>query len=197
MATVAVFVALGGGAYALTAPKGSVTSKSVKNQSLKGKDVAPDTLTGSDVLESSLIGVTGPRGLEGQEGDEGPQGPPGPTAAAVRSLSDPTASPEMPNYVGTATVSAPTAGRIYAMASGAFTLTCTAGTGRIGLYVDGVPVPESEITINGSEDAFFFGLTGSVAAGDRAITIGYDCPSGTPMATAHTSVQIGGIFVGP
>jgi hypothetical protein len=54
-ATVALCLALGGGAYAAaTAPKNSVTSKSVKNNSLKGADVAPDTLTGADLREDSL-----------------------------------------------------------------------------------------------------------------------------------------------
>ncbi len=55
VATLALFVALVGGAYAVTkAPKNSVVSKSVKNSSLKGLDVKDDTLKGADVDESSL-----------------------------------------------------------------------------------------------------------------------------------------------
>ena len=55
VATLALFVALAGGAYAVTkAPKNSVVSKSVKNSSLKGLDVKDDTLKGADVDESSL-----------------------------------------------------------------------------------------------------------------------------------------------
>jgi hypothetical protein len=65
MATIAVFVALGGGAYAAKAvTKNSVTSKSVKNGtlqsldvkdgSLQGADVAADTLTGGNINESTL-----------------------------------------------------------------------------------------------------------------------------------------------
>jgi hypothetical protein len=51
---VALFVALGGTAIAVTAPKNSVTSKSIKKGAVKSVDVKDDTLTGSDILESSL-----------------------------------------------------------------------------------------------------------------------------------------------
>lgn len=78
MATVAVFLALGGGAYAaIKLPKDSVTSKQIKNKSVKGKDLAgksvksakiksnavngskveDDSLTGADIDESTLEGV--------------------------------------------------------------------------------------------------------------------------------------------
>lgn len=75
MATIAIFLTLGGAAYAVSqAPKNSVTSKSVrngslvskdvKNASLKGIDVRDDSLTGADVDEATLEGVTpaGPAG---------------------------------------------------------------------------------------------------------------------------------------
>ncbi len=81
MATVAVFLTLGGAAYAVSlAPKNSVTGRSirdnavttkdVRNSSLQGIDVRDDSLTGADVDESTLEGVTlrGPAGgdLTGQ-----------------------------------------------------------------------------------------------------------------------------------
>jgi hypothetical protein len=53
----ALIVALGGAAYAVTiAPKNSVTSKSVKNKTLKGKDIKDGKLTGADVKANSLAG---------------------------------------------------------------------------------------------------------------------------------------------
>ena len=82
MATVAVFLALGGGAYAaIKLPKDSVTSKQIKNKSVKGKDLAgksvksakikssavngskvkDDSLTGADIDESTLAGVNAAR----------------------------------------------------------------------------------------------------------------------------------------
>lgn len=78
VALLALFVALGAGAYAATkAPKNSVTSKSIKNGqvsskdlkdasvsgtdvadgSLNGADVADDSLTGADVADDSLTGA--------------------------------------------------------------------------------------------------------------------------------------------
>jgi hypothetical protein len=59
MATIAVFVALGGSAVAakLVLPKNSVTSKSVKDGSLKGKDLANATITGDKVANNTLTGA--------------------------------------------------------------------------------------------------------------------------------------------
>lgn len=54
VATLALFIALGGGAYAVTVSKNSVSSKSVKNNSLKGKDVKQNSLTAADIDESTL-----------------------------------------------------------------------------------------------------------------------------------------------
>jgi hypothetical protein len=59
MATAAVFIALGGSAVAakLVLPKNSVTSKSVKDGSLKGKDLAKGTITGDNVANNTLSGA--------------------------------------------------------------------------------------------------------------------------------------------
>jgi hypothetical protein len=55
MATVAVFIALGGTAVAAKlVSKNSVTSKSVKDGSLKGKDLAKGTITGDLVANNTL-----------------------------------------------------------------------------------------------------------------------------------------------
>jgi hypothetical protein len=64
VATIALFLALGGGAYALTLPKNSVKSKHIKDGQVKTNDLgdgqvtsadAQDNgLTGTDILESSL-----------------------------------------------------------------------------------------------------------------------------------------------
>jgi hypothetical protein len=56
LALVAIFISLSGwGAYAAsTASKNSVSSKSVKDGSLRGKDVRNETLTGDDLVEASL-----------------------------------------------------------------------------------------------------------------------------------------------
>src|SRR5207244_721743 len=57
IAFIALFIALAGGAYAVTkAPKDSVNSKSIVNESILGKDVKNGTLDGNDVRDNSLGG---------------------------------------------------------------------------------------------------------------------------------------------
>ena len=81
MATVAVFIALGGGAYALSLDKNSVKSKHIKDGQVKSADVADNDLIGTDIDEDTLqlrAGPAGPRGPKGDTGNPGAQGPAGP-----------------------------------------------------------------------------------------------------------------------
>jgi hypothetical protein len=57
VATLALFIALGGSAYAV----GEITTRDVKNRSLKGGDLRLNTLTGKEIRESKLGRV--PRAL--------------------------------------------------------------------------------------------------------------------------------------
>jgi hypothetical protein len=81
MATIAVFIALGGSSYAAV----KVTGKNVKDGSLTGKDVKNSALTGVDVKNGSLLaadfgggqlpaGPQGPKGDTGAKGDKGDKG---------------------------------------------------------------------------------------------------------------------------
>jgi hypothetical protein len=82
MATIALFVALGGGAYAASvAKKNSVTSKSVRNGSIQGIDVGKDTLTGDNINEGTLnvlptcpSGTTKAAGICFESSERGAQG---------------------------------------------------------------------------------------------------------------------------
>src|SRR5215210_7333795 len=82
MATVAVFVALGGSSYAAL----TITGKNVKNSSLTGADIKNSSLTTSDVKNRSLLArdfktgqlPAGPKGDQGPKGDKGDRGDPGP-----------------------------------------------------------------------------------------------------------------------
>jgi hypothetical protein len=57
MATIALFIALGGGAYAVTtAPENSVVSKSIKNGQVKRRDLAKKAVNGAKVADNSLNG---------------------------------------------------------------------------------------------------------------------------------------------
>jgi hypothetical protein len=81
MATIAIFIALGGSSYAAI----KVTGKTVQDSSLTGKDVKNSSLTGVDIRNGSLLaadlgggplpaGAQGPKGDTGAKGDKGEPG---------------------------------------------------------------------------------------------------------------------------
>ena len=74
----ALFVALSGTAYAaVQIPRNSVGSGAVKNESLRGKDIRADSLTGLDIAENTLALPAGPQGPKGDPGPPGAPGSPG------------------------------------------------------------------------------------------------------------------------
>jgi hypothetical protein len=85
MATVAVFIALGGTSYAALkitgkhVVNGSLTGKDVRNNSIKSADVAG--LTAADFKDALPAGPQGQKGYAGAKGDTGPAGAKGDTGA--------------------------------------------------------------------------------------------------------------------
>jgi hypothetical protein len=85
VATIALFCALGGGAYAAVKIRGSnvvdssLTGRDLKNNSVRSADVAG--LKANDFAKGQLqAGPKGDPGPQGPKGDTGAQGPPGPIA---------------------------------------------------------------------------------------------------------------------
>jgi hypothetical protein len=196
MATLAVFIALGGGAYAVTkVGKNSVTSKSIKDGAVKSADVLNDGLTGTDIDESTLLGMLGAQGA---------QGPPGPTAAGVTDHADPVANPDNLGGVGpSATVSTPTSGRLLvtfvAVGPLGVTVFCNAGNPNIGLYVDGVPVPDTRVSLSNNTltDVSLAGITATaVPPGNHPIVLGEDCPSGSFSGASLPGGSVVGVLLG-
>ena len=72
MATVAVFIALGGTSWAAV----KITGANVKNGSLTGKDIRDRSIAPRD-LKKKLTGKRGPVGTPGPRGTAGPAGPQG------------------------------------------------------------------------------------------------------------------------
>jgi hypothetical protein len=73
MATIALFLALGGSAYAaLQLPKGSVGTRQLKKNAVVSSKVKNGSLLKRDFRAGQL-----PRGLPGPKGDQGPAGPRG------------------------------------------------------------------------------------------------------------------------
>ena len=94
VAYLALFVALGGSAYAgVTLSKNSVRSKHIRNGEVRSADIARGGVTSSDVRDGSLLagdlaagqlpaGAQGPRGETGPAGPKGDPGAPGAPGAA-------------------------------------------------------------------------------------------------------------------
>jgi hypothetical protein len=80
MATVAVFIALGGSSYAaLSLSRNSVRSRHILNGQVKSADIGRNAVTSQKVKDSSLLAsdfAPGqlPRGEKGDKGDEGQRG---------------------------------------------------------------------------------------------------------------------------
>ena len=88
MATIAVFLGLGGSSYAVV----KITGKEVKNGSLTGVDIKNGSLSGLDIRNRSLHALDFadgelPQGQPGPQGAQGPKGDPGATKAVVRTSS--------------------------------------------------------------------------------------------------------------
>jgi hypothetical protein len=144
VASIAVFVALGGTSYAAFAlPAGSVGSKQLKNGAVTLVKVSRSAI-------STLHGATGARGLTGAQGLPGNRGPKGDTGAVGPTWGDsqggtPPASPDL--ATGTFDVNVPANGHLLVLAQWkALQNYCSSGFTcdvDYGLYLDGQPIANS------------------------------------------------------
>ena len=147
-------------------------------------------------------GPAGPAGNNGINGNTGPQGPPGPTAAGVNDdRPDPVANPDSFASGPQVTVNAPTSGRLlatwYPDSTNGVSVTCSVGDPNIGLYVDGLPVPDTQVSLTSGVQRHV-SLTGiiPVAAGNRLVQIGQDCPDGNLTSASRSSLGLVGLLLG-
>jgi hypothetical protein len=83
IATIALFIALGGSSYAATQiAKNSVATKQVRDRSLLARDFRPGQLKAGAVGPTGAVGPIGPVGQEGPAGPVGLAGPVGPIGPA-------------------------------------------------------------------------------------------------------------------
>ena len=95
---IAIFIALGAGAYAAGLPKDSVKSKQIKAGAVKKAELADNAITSPKVDDGSLLGEdfavgelpSGPEGPVGPQGETGSQGAPG--ISGLELVSDATAN---------------------------------------------------------------------------------------------------------
>jgi hypothetical protein len=217
VATIALFAALGGGAYAATQlPKNSVgskqikknavTSSKVKNRSLLAKDFKTGQLPagpkGADGAKGDT-GQTGPQGEQGIQGIQGPKGDPGPTSAGVGGINT-TVTPggliTPVNGVSPTTVTLDQPGEVLVQLSGTFGVTCgTPPCNRtIGVTVGGRTVPGAFLTLtaSGSTTDVATGIISSVPVGTSSVTVVDKLTGSATSATNGGDIRVTAIALG-
>ena len=218
MATIAVFMALGGGAYAaVKLPKNSVGSAQLKKNAVTSKKVKNGALLAADFKAGQLPagpqgakgdpGATGPKGDAGATGLQGPTGDTGAvgptegvasdffTATGVTLDSQATFDP--------VTLTTTRAGRLFVSKPITnFDLTCSTGaSASLWASLDGVRVPGVVYTVSLSTkyNLNFTGVTQNVIVpGDHVLALQMRCASGSvgssggSVAGAGTLVVLGG-----
>ena len=85
MATVALFVALGGSSYAaLKIGRASITSREIARNAVHRAELANNSVGSGEVVNGSLLSEDfriPPKGIQGPRGERGPTGPAGPKGA--------------------------------------------------------------------------------------------------------------------
>jgi hypothetical protein len=151
--------------------KNAVTSSKIKKAAVKSSDVKDGSLASNDVKDHSIGGVDLAAGVV-----------PGKAAVFTDVVlsTDPTSTPDGPNVLPFS-FTLPRAGTVEVRwFSGAEHISCSAGPGFVGAYVDGKPVPGTGQPSYASPDSGPAELLGTVplAAGPHTASLGFDCPSG-------------------
>jgi len=172
IAVLALFVALGGSAYAVA----SITGASVKDGSLTGRDIRDRSITKDDLRSTALPagprGEAGPAGPQGVQGEPGPQGKPGPSEAVVAFLGQ----LDLPN------AGAPV-GQAVALPAGHWLIDVT------GLFDNITNTPhDTECRLMAKPEQAIIGFTNSITVDDTTEP-GAEIP--LVMNTAHTLTRPG------
>jgi hypothetical protein len=182
MASVAVFLALGGGAYAISLPRDSVGARELEKNAVGSSEVKDRSLRAAD-LEPSLVGNAA--GVTSDAAD--------PPAAVGRVLKQAKLNTEID-------------GRLYVIATVRDPyLTCSTGgscSATWGVYVDNRRVPNSGLALqanagegDGVPDQTLFGVTATVEPGSHALKLGRT-DSGAIDSVGQLGAQVGAFAPG-
>jgi hypothetical protein len=219
MATVAVFLALGGGAYALSgipdrggiyhgcvATSGALRVVAKASSCRKTRTVKRGTRRVRIPGESAITwNQQGRPGLQGGPGVQGVQGLVGPTAGfASTTNGTPPSSPTNANWA-TVNFTTPTNGRLFIAAQAHPTTGCFTATGcgeSWGVYIDGAPIPgtlrfiQAAASSSNSDYLTIYGVTDTVSAGPHTLRLQNTSNSGSPIASMTGTAQIGAVLLG-
>lgn len=206
MATLALFLALGGTSYAVTAlPKNSVGTQQLKKNAVTGVKVKDGSLSSADFAAGTLLkgdtGATGANGATGATGPQGETGVAGPAGAQYSSVDgDSQTNPIGSNAVSIAsgTVYLDQAGKFAMFARFDTTLTadmCTGGVPVLFLSVDGTVLAKSARTFadNGStwDGLVLFGkMNVAQAVGNHTARVMAGCSNSTAPVSTPTHYNV-------
>ena len=200
IATLALFLALGGTSYAVTAlPKNSVGTQQLKKNAVTGVKVKDGSLSSADFVAGTLLkgdtGATGAAGATGATGPQGETGVAGPAGAQYSSVDgDSQTNPILSNAVSVAsgTIYLDQVGKFAMFARFDTTLTanmCAGGDPVLFLSTDGTVLAKSARTFldSGStwDNFVLFGkMNVAQAAGNHTARIMAGCSNSTaPLST--------------
>jgi hypothetical protein len=215
LATVALFVALGGPGYAAGVVKKVAFAKTAGNAKKVGglkasKRPKPNTLLALDAkarfpLSVFPAGTQGPkgdkgdRGDKGDKGDKGDSGDVGPTAGAFSATSQTEDMAVTPSASTNITV--PRAGSLWIAGLDNYAFSaCTSGSFTMELYVDGAFVPGSRRNFplgSTAQNGLFttYGVATGVSAGTHTVAMkdqGSSCSGSFGFDPQVTAIALGG-----
>jgi hypothetical protein len=202
IATLALFIALGGTSYAVTAlPKNSVGTQQLKKSAVTSVKIKDGSLVAADFAAGTLLkgetGATGPTGATGAQGATGPTGPVGSAGFTEASAdgevqTDPASAGSQPT--SSFSLSTTRAGSLFiigrARVTSTSTSTCPGAESPVwGLYIDGIAVPKSGYTgleATSYDTMTLFGVAPAITAGAHTVSIRVGCSSNsTPGAATY------------
>jgi len=186
VALLALFVALGGTGYAVTAlPKNSVGAKQLKKRAVTTKKLRNNAVTSAKVRNRSLLA----RDFKAGELPSGPAFAATGAGSVAEQPNDPPANPDELSSNATNRgrhfdFTLPTGGQMYVrFFIPVWGVNCSTGTAQFGLYLDGAPVLGSSHTLppSASAAARETVVVISAAAGAHSLEARADCPAGNIM----------------
>jgi hypothetical protein len=201
-ATLALILAMAGGAYALTLPRNSVKSRHIAPKAVKTGDLANNAVTARKVRANAISGAK-VAGASLQASDLAA----GQIAAAVTGGgAAPAAVPLAPATSTNITISRP--GRLLVFGWIDASLDCGAVdpcSDTWGLYVDSTPVPGSGSTLNDVSDdsvpvrrsLFLAGTTAQLAAGTYTLDLSFAPSDGGNETSNANDARVGALLLGP
>jgi hypothetical protein len=215
MASVALFVALGGGAYALSVPRNSVGPSQLKRNAVTSAKLRRSSVSGAKIRRGAVTGAkVRDRSIEANDIARGVIPAPTSVPAIPAPLvlggtraadTDPLATPGTALKSTSLSISA--AGKAFVLATldNPF-LMCGGGSScdaTWGIYVDGQPVPSAGLHLQAGAGASagpgylstLFGVTPTLAAGGHTVTLNMTS-SGSPASVGQLGSQLGAIAAG-